>query len=61
MYDMTEEEIKQVLIDNYINLLKIKAVEEGENKELEIQLETTKMKLSLYSIDTARLEKIILG
>jgi hypothetical protein len=61
MYDMTEEEIKQVLIDNYINLLKIKAVEEGKNKELEIQLETTKMKLSLYSIDIARLEKIILG
>jgi hypothetical protein len=61
MYDMTEEEIKQVLIDNYTNLLKIKAAEKGENKELEIQLETTKMKLSSYSIDTARLEKIILG
>jgi hypothetical protein len=58
---MTEQEMKQVLIDNYTNLLKIKAVESGENKELNIQLEIAKMKLSSYSIDTAGIEKLILG
>ena len=32
---MTLEEQKQVLIDTYINLMRIKAYEQGENKELE--------------------------
>jgi hypothetical protein len=61
MEEMTEQEMKQVLIDNYTNLLKIKAEESGKNKELEIQLEIVKMKLSSYSIDTAGIEKLILG
>ncbi len=58
---MTEQEVKQSLIDNYINLLRIKAAETATNKELDIQLEIAKIKLSSYSIDTAGIEKMILG
>jgi hypothetical protein len=39
---MSEQEMKQILIDNYTNLLRIKAAETAENKELEIQLEVAK-------------------
>ena len=53
---MTLEEQKQVLIDSYINLMRIKAHEQGENKELEYQIKTTKVKLSTFGIDTAQLE-----
>ncbi|MCI9079881.1 MAG: hypothetical protein HFH68_13355 [Lachnospiraceae bacterium] len=56
--EMTEQEVKQSLIDNYINLLRIKA---AENKELDIQLEVAKIKLTSYSIDTAGIEKMILS
>ncbi|MBQ8945590.1 MAG: hypothetical protein IJ058_02145 [Lachnospiraceae bacterium] len=57
---MTEQEVKQNLIDLYINLLRIKAAEQGINKELDIQLEVAKIKLTSYSIDTAAIEKMIL-
>ncbi|MBQ3665959.1 MAG: hypothetical protein II919_07615 [Lachnospiraceae bacterium] len=60
MEEMTEQEVKQNLIDNYINLLRIKAAETGTNKELDIQLEVAKIKLTSYSIDTAGIEKMIL-
>ncbi|MCI9542296.1 MAG: hypothetical protein HFG39_14905 [Lachnospiraceae bacterium] len=59
--EMTEQEVKQSLIDNYINLLRIKAAETATNKELEIQLKVAKIKLASYSIDTAGIEKMILG
>ena len=58
--EMTEQEVKQILIDNYINLLRIKAAETATNKELDIQFEVTKIKLTSYSIDTAGIEKMIL-
>ena len=58
---MSEQEMKQNLIEIYSNLLRIKAAEQGINKELEIQLKIVKMKLSSFSIDTAELEKEILG
>ncbi|MBQ9568061.1 MAG: hypothetical protein IJR31_08325 [Lachnospiraceae bacterium] len=58
---MTEQEVKQNLIDNYINLLRIKAAETGVNKELDIQLEVVKIKLASYSIDTSEIEKMIMG
>jgi hypothetical protein len=58
---MSEQEMKQILIDNYTNLLRIKAAEKAENKELEIQLEVAKIKLTSYSIDTAGIERMILG
>ena len=57
---MTELEVKQNLIDIYINLLRIKAAETATNKELDIQLEVAKIKLASYSIDTAEIEKMIL-
>ena len=58
---MTDQETRQQLIDTYTNLLRIKAAEEGTNKELEIQLQIVKMKLASYSIDTVQIEKMILG
>jgi hypothetical protein len=54
--NMTLEEQKQVLIDAYINLMRIKAYEEGNNKELEYQIKTTKVKLSTFGIDVSELE-----
>ncbi len=57
---MTDQEVRQNLIDNYTNLLRIKAAEKAENEELDIQIEVIKMKLASYSIDTAALEKRIL-
>ena len=57
---MTEEEVKQNLIDRYVMLLQIKASETGVNKALDIQLAVTKVKLSSYNIDMESLEKMIL-
>lgn len=53
---MTLEEQKQILIDNYINLMRIKAHEQGSNKELEYQIKITKVKLSIFGIDISELE-----
>ena len=53
---MTLEEQKQVLIDTYINLMRIKAHEQGTNKELDYQIKTTKVKLSTFGIDISELE-----
>ena len=53
---MTLEEQKQILIDNYINLMRIKAHEQGSNKELEYQIKLTKVKLSTFGIDISELE-----
>ena len=53
---MTLEEQKQILIDNYINLMRIKAHEHGSNKELEYQIKITKVKLSTFGIDISELE-----
>ena len=53
---MTLEEQKHILIDNYINLMRIKAHEQGSNKELEYQIKITKVKLSTFGIDISELE-----
>ncbi len=53
---MTLEEQKQIAIDRYIDLMRIKACETGENKELERQLEIAKIRLSTFSIDLSKLE-----
>ena len=58
---MTEEEVKQNLIDRYVDLLQIKAEESGTNKALEIKLAVCKVKLSSYNIDIESLEKLILA
>ena len=53
---MTLEEQKQILIDTYINLMRIKRVQKEVNEELEYQIKTTKVKLSTFSIDISELE-----
>ncbi len=58
MEEMTLEEQKQIAIDNYINLMRIKAEEKAENKELERQIKIAKLKLSTFSIDLSEIEKM---
>lgn len=53
---MSLEEQKQVAIDSYVNLMRIKAHETGENKELDYQIKIAKVKLSTFSIDVSQLE-----
>lgn len=55
---MTLEEQKQNAIDYYVNLMRIKADEKAENKELERQLQIAKIKLSTFSIDLTEIEKM---
>lgn len=53
---MTEKEQRQLAIDNYANLMRIKACETGENKELEYQIKIAKVKLSDFGFDLSELE-----
>lgn len=53
---MILEEQKQIAIDYYVNLMRIKAHETGENKELDYQIKIAKLKLSTFSIDVSDLE-----
>ena len=53
---LTLEEQKQILIDAYINLMRIKKVQTEVNEELEYQIRTTKVKLSTFGIDITELE-----
>ena len=53
---MTLEEQKQILIDAYINLMRIKKVQKEVNEELEYQIKTMKVKLSTFGIDISELE-----
>ena len=53
---MSPEEQKQVAMDYYVNLMRIKAHETGENKELDYQIKIAKVKLSIFSIDVSQLE-----
>lgn len=48
---MTENELKQVTIDYYVNLQRIKKAETGNNPELDYQLKVVKNKLSSLGID----------
>lgn len=57
--DMILEEQKQVLIDYYVNLLRIKKAEKAENEELETQIQIAKIKLSSYTIDIESIERMI--
>lgn len=58
MQEMTLEEQKQIVIDNYINLMRIRAEEKAENKELERQIKIAKLKLSTFSIDFSEIESM---
>ena len=53
---MTLEEQKQIAIDYYVNLLRIKTHEISENKELDYQIKIAKLKLSIFDIDVSELE-----
>lgn len=55
---MTLEEQKQIAIDLYVNLMRIKAEQTSENKELERQIEIARIKLSTFSIDLSKLENM---
>ncbi len=53
---MTDAEKREVAIDNYVNLMRIKKCETGENKELDYQIKVAKVKLSNFGIDISELE-----
>ena len=50
------EEQTEVAIDRYVDLMRIKAHETGENKELEYQIKVAKVKLASLGIDYSELE-----
>lgn len=56
MEEMTKEEMINVLIDKYADLMRIKKAEKAENEELEYQLKVTKAKLEAFGIVTETLE-----
>ena len=58
LQDMTLEEQKQIAIDNYVNLMRIKAEEQAENKELERQIKIAKLKLSTFANDLSEIEQL---
>lgn len=58
MNEITLEEQKQAAIDSYVNLMRIKAEQTTENKELERQIEIARIKLSTFSIDFSKLESL---
>ncbi len=53
---MTLEEQKQAAILTYVNLMRIKAYETGENKELEYQIRVAKVILQNFGIDFSELD-----
>ena len=50
------EEMINVLIDKYADLMRIKKAEKAENEELEYQLKVTKAKLEAFGVVTETLE-----
>lgn len=54
--DMTLDELKQVTIDYYVNLQRIKKADTGNNPELEYQLKIYKNKLSSLGIPSEEYE-----
>ena len=54
--EMNFEELKQVNIDYYINLIRIKRHQKENNPELEFQLKTVKNKLHSKGVNTKDFE-----
>lgn len=52
----TLEEQKEVAINRYVDLMRIKAHEKAENIELDYQIKVAKVKLSSFGIDYSDLE-----
>ena len=53
---MALEEQRQAAIITYVNLMRIKAHETGENKELEYQIKVAKIILQNFGLDHSELE-----
>lgn len=53
---MTLEEQRQAVILTYVNLMRIKACETSENKELDYQIKVAKVMLQNFGIDFSELE-----
>ena len=53
---MTLDELKQISIDYYVNLLRIKRAETATNTELDYQLKVARTKLQSLGIPTEDLE-----
>ena len=53
---MTLEEQRQASILTYVNLMRIKACETGENRELDYQIRVAKIVLQNFGIDYSQLE-----
>lgn len=54
---MTLDELKQLNIDWYVNLLRIKKAEQAENKELDLQILVAETKLQALGIPTQRIKE----
>lgn len=53
---MALEEQRQAAIMTYVNLMRIKAHETGDNKELEYQIKIAKVMMQNFGIDYSQLE-----
>lgn len=47
---MTLDELKQIAIDNYVNLMRIKKAEKAQNEELDYQIKIATTKLNTLGI-----------
>lgn len=56
MQGMSENELKQVTIDYYVNLQRIKKAETGNNPELDYQIKVVKNKLASLGIPSEEYE-----
>lgn len=54
--EMTLDELKQITIDYYVNLQRIKKADTGNNPELEYQLKVVKNKLAALGIPSEEYE-----
>ena len=50
--EMTLEELKQINIDYYVNLMRIQKAQRGENEELDYQIKVAETKLNALGIST---------
>lgn len=53
---MALEEQREVAINRYVDLMRIKVCETGENKELDYQIRVARIKLQSFGIDYSELE-----
>lgn len=53
---ITDTGLCHFLIDTYAGLMRIKACEAGENKELDYQIKVVKEKIRAFNIDISELE-----